>query len=258
MLVWVYTCQNVTLLEITCHCSYYTFFAVHRAHIVYSRLCIWFCVGLCFGMHYFMSFLVLQSSWRGRENWLLCFCLLDGMFCYCKWSVALPHGAVCWSAVCDPGISWSYSLCVPRSTRSIWWRVLLFNRDFLSSVDFLSYYFFPEHHQRNKQFGSRSGTQSHLAQDINRRQYTCYKCSRNRIQPKFASLIIWPVQKIHFFSRRNFKNVNRHMIFTMISLWFYELVSIKKVHVGMCAHQRLRSACALARSDLSLWWALYG
>ena len=29
-------------------------------------------------MHYFMSFLVSQSSWSGRENWLLCFyCLLD-------------------------------------------------------------------------------------------------------------------------------------------------------------------------------------
>ena len=35
-------------------------------------------VGLCFGIHHFMSFLVLQSSWRGRESWLLCFyCILD-------------------------------------------------------------------------------------------------------------------------------------------------------------------------------------
>ena len=25
--------------------------------------------------------------------------------CYCKWSVALPHCAVGWSAVCDCGIS---------------------------------------------------------------------------------------------------------------------------------------------------------
>ena len=40
--------------------------------------CLWgFCVGLCFGMHYFMFFLVLQSSWRVRESWLLCF--------YCFW-----------------------------------------------------------------------------------------------------------------------------------------------------------------------------
>ena len=27
------------------------------------------------------------------------------MYCYCKYSVALPGGAVVWSAVCDCGIS---------------------------------------------------------------------------------------------------------------------------------------------------------
>ena len=32
------------------------------------------------------------------------------MYCYYKWSVAFPHGAVGWSAVFDCGISWSYSL----------------------------------------------------------------------------------------------------------------------------------------------------
>ena len=32
------------------------------------------------------------------------------MYCYYKCSVALPHGASGWSAVCDCGISWSYSL----------------------------------------------------------------------------------------------------------------------------------------------------
>ena len=32
------------------------------------------------------------------------------MSCYCKCSVALPHGAVDLSAVCDCGISGSYSL----------------------------------------------------------------------------------------------------------------------------------------------------
>ena len=32
------------------------------------------------------------------------------MFCYFKCSVALPHGAVGWSAACDYGISRSYSL----------------------------------------------------------------------------------------------------------------------------------------------------
>ena len=32
------------------------------------------------------------------------------MYCYCKYFVALPHDAVGWSAVCDFGISRSYSL----------------------------------------------------------------------------------------------------------------------------------------------------
>ena len=27
------------------------------------------------------------------------------MYCYCKWYMGLPHGAVGWSAVCDCGIS---------------------------------------------------------------------------------------------------------------------------------------------------------
>ena len=32
------------------------------------------------------------------------------MSCFCYCSVALPHGAMGWSAVCDCGISLSYSL----------------------------------------------------------------------------------------------------------------------------------------------------
>ena len=52
--------------------------------------------------------LVLQSFWWGRESWLLCelssLCLVTvSVF------VALPNGAVGWSAVCDCGISWSCS-----------------------------------------------------------------------------------------------------------------------------------------------------
>ena len=73
--------------------------------------CLWgFCVGLCFGMHYSNSFLVLQSPWRGRESWLLCFNCRPDVLLYCICSVALPHSAVGWSAVCNCGISWSYSL----------------------------------------------------------------------------------------------------------------------------------------------------
>ena len=51
---------------------------------------------VCFMSFLVMSFLVLQSSWRG----LVCFCDFR-ISCYCKCSAALPHGAVGWSAVCD-------------------------------------------------------------------------------------------------------------------------------------------------------------
>ena len=32
----------------------------------------------------------------------------------------------------------------------------------------------------------------------------------------------------------------------------------QKVQLDIRAHQRLRSSCASAQSDQSLWWALYG
>ena len=41
---------------------------------------------------------------RGRESWLPRYYFLQ-MNCYYKCSVALPHVAVGWSAVCDCGIS---------------------------------------------------------------------------------------------------------------------------------------------------------
>ena len=56
-----------------------------------------------FVMYYFMSFLVLQSSWTGRYSWLLC-CIDLRMACYCKCSMALPPPAVGCFAVCDCGI----------------------------------------------------------------------------------------------------------------------------------------------------------
>ena len=52
-----------------------------------------------------MSFLVLQSFWRGRERACAC-CFAFVVFqmsCYCKCPVALPHGVVDGSAVCDCG-----------------------------------------------------------------------------------------------------------------------------------------------------------
>ena len=64
---------------------------------------------LCFVVCYFVSILVLQSSWWGRENWLLCLICLP-VSCDC--CVALLHDATSLSAVCDGGISCSYSLTI--------------------------------------------------------------------------------------------------------------------------------------------------
>ena len=64
---------------------------------------------LCFVVRYFMSLLVLQSSWWGRESWLLCLVCLPGVSYCC---VVLPRGAKGLSAACDCGISWSYSLTI--------------------------------------------------------------------------------------------------------------------------------------------------
>ena len=66
-----------------------------------------FYVSRSLNMHYFVSIIVLQSSWRGKESWSLCFNLLSHdllllMFCSsssrCRWLVC---------SVCC--LSWSYS-----------------------------------------------------------------------------------------------------------------------------------------------------
>ena len=62
-----------------------------------------FCVGLCFGMHYFVSDLVLRSSEEEERAGCFAF-IVFWMSCYCKCFVALPHGALGWSAVCGCGI----------------------------------------------------------------------------------------------------------------------------------------------------------
>ena len=60
---------------------------------------------LCFGMHHFVSFLFLQLFFYEEER-AGCFAfIVFQMSCYCKCFVALRHGAVGWSAVCDCGIS---------------------------------------------------------------------------------------------------------------------------------------------------------
>ena len=60
-------------------------------------------------MHYFVSFLVLQSSWREREREKekeSCFftLILFLMSCDYNCSLTFPNGAVGWHAVCGYGI----------------------------------------------------------------------------------------------------------------------------------------------------------
>ena len=57
---------------------------------------------LWFGVRFFLSSLVLQSSCWGRESWLLCLVCLPGVLC---WFSGSPRGAMGLSAVCDCGIS---------------------------------------------------------------------------------------------------------------------------------------------------------
>ena len=68
------------------------------------------CVGLCFGMHYFVSFLVLHSS----ESWLLCFYCLFGvllllMFC--------NSSSRCIGLVCSVCLSYLLTLNAELFTR---------------------------------------------------------------------------------------------------------------------------------------------
>ena len=65
-----------------------------------------FCVGLCFVVHYFVSFLVSQSSNEEERERAGCLAIIDfRMSYYCKCSVALPKGTMGRSAVCDCCIS---------------------------------------------------------------------------------------------------------------------------------------------------------
>ena len=55
-------------------------------------------------MNYFVSILVFQSLEKDEKAGCFAVIVLQ-MSCYCKCSVTLPRGAMCWSAVCDCGIS---------------------------------------------------------------------------------------------------------------------------------------------------------
>ena len=56
---------------------------------------LWDFIVLCFVVRYFMSILVLQSSWRERENWLLYLVCLHGVSCLMCRSSSRCHGFVC-------------------------------------------------------------------------------------------------------------------------------------------------------------------
>ena len=64
---------------------------------------------LCFVVRYFVSILVLKSSWWGRESWLLCFVCLPGVSRLLCGSSSRCQGLNC-------GISWSYSLFLLKFT----------------------------------------------------------------------------------------------------------------------------------------------
>ena len=59
---------------------------------------------LCFVMYYSVSILVCNHLEKEEKADCLG-CIVLQMSYYCKCSVALPHCAVGWSAVCDCGIS---------------------------------------------------------------------------------------------------------------------------------------------------------
>ena len=50
---------------------------------------------ICFVVRYFMSILVLQSSWWGRESWLLCLICLPGVLWWLSGSSSRCHWVVC-------------------------------------------------------------------------------------------------------------------------------------------------------------------
>ena len=50
---------------------------------------------LCFVVRYFMSILILQSSWWGGESWLLCLIRLPGVSWWLSGSSLWCHGVVC-------------------------------------------------------------------------------------------------------------------------------------------------------------------
>ena len=70
------------------------------APIVGFCVCSMFC---CTLLCILSSFAVIMHDGEERAGWFILSVFLMSCYCYC--SVALPHGAMGWSAVCDCGIS---------------------------------------------------------------------------------------------------------------------------------------------------------
>ena len=75
-------------------------------------------IALCFVVRYFMSILVLQSSWWERESWLLCLVCLPGVAWWLSGSSSRCHGPI--GVVCGVWL-WYFLIIL---TYYFWWRVL--------------------------------------------------------------------------------------------------------------------------------------
>ena len=86
-------------------------------------------VGVCncsmFVVRYFMSILVLQSSWRGRERWLLCLICPPGVLWWLSGSSSRCHGVVCGLWLWYFLIILTYYICCQRSSSTAAWRVTM-------------------------------------------------------------------------------------------------------------------------------------
>ena len=71
---------------------------------------------LCIVVRYFMSILVLQSSWWGRESWLLCLICLPGVSWWLSGSSSRCHGVGCSLWLWYYLIIHTYLLFIPINT----------------------------------------------------------------------------------------------------------------------------------------------
>ena len=89
---------------------------------------------LGFVVRYFMSILVLQSSWWGRESWLLCLICLPGVSWWLRGSSSRCHGIVC--------SLWLWYFLVIL-TYYFWYLIVLIPGDHLQNFDRVMALFWP-------------------------------------------------------------------------------------------------------------------